>query len=776
MFKFTFFIFCIFCLTISFTVYGQTNQKDMETFSQASSLQAEGKVQDALNIYEKILKESPDSDLKDEILIQMASCYIQLGDDDSAIKAYLTIISTEPNNMDAANAVSLMANVYMQRYQFEDLLAMSKQIIQQFPGTESAAMAVYRVASYLYSKGDNEKAIEQYQSFLEQFPKSTLRTTVFSRLVYLYIAEGMFKEAEDRIAKSLTENPNNTYMVQQLALVYRKQGKYDDAMALYQKLLASSPKDTDILEQIGEIYIEKGDKDKAIAEWNKIIESSPGQYYLHQMVAGIFKSHGFHDLAAQEYRKAIELQPLISYLYTQLAELYIINKKYDSALDVYLDALLVLPANYPDRTGIIQNALDLSKMDGLFDNIVQRLRSQIYQSPNNVTAISALADIYFYRGDIDNSIELFRKSTLIYSDNGNLLIEREKWLKREQQPEKAIKIYDLIIELYPNANNCLDAMMSIGELKVMLNQPKEAIDIIQKMIARIKNINNRTTLVPPSNGRTEKVRLMSAQIMLGDIYLNHKNDLQSALSAYIEAKSFIDPRSDEMAEQVTDLSLKMADCYRLMGNFDMALDSLDSIPKESRNASIEARITKQKGDCYFSMGDFNGAKIQYKKAAKGNLKEDWANDALDRLALIDEYSNGSLLDLLKSYANVERLKASGEYDNAFLECSNLVKKYSANGLIDRIQLEMGEIFGLKGKYNEAIKVYEVLVRPDSQFAPEAQFRIASIYWQRLNDKQRAFDTYSKLIRDYPDSIFVVDARKQLQQLSANGVIQGQALP
>jgi len=738
----------------------------METFSQASNLQAEGKAQDALNIYEKILKESPDSDLKDEILIQMASCYIQLGDDDSAIKAYLTIISTDPNNMDAANAVSLMANVYMQRYQFDDLLAMSKQIIRQFPGTESAAMAVYRVASYLYSKGDNEKAIEQYQNFLEQYPKSTLRTTVFSRLVYLYIAEGMFKEAEDRITTSLTENPNNTYMVQQLALVYRKQGKYDDAMALYQKLLVASPKDTDTLEQIGEIYIEKGDKDKAIAEWNKIIEASPGQYYLHQMVAGIFKSHGFQDLAAQEYRRAIELQPLISYLYTQLAELYIINKKYDSALDVYLDALLVLPANYPDRIEIIQNVLDLSKIDGLFDNIVQRLRSQIYQTPNNVTAISALADIYFYKGDIDNSIELFRKSASLYSDNGNLLIERAKWLKRERHPEKAIKIYNLIIELYPNANNCLDAMMSIGELKAMLNQPKEAIDILQKMIARVKNINNQTT----------KIQLVSAQIMLGDIYLNHKNDLQSALSAYIEAKSFIDPQSNEMVEQMTDLSLKIADCYRLMGNFDMALDTLNSIPKESRNAIIEARITKQKGDCYFSMGDFSGAKTQYKKATKGNFKEDWANDALDKLALIDEYSNGSLLDLLKSYANIERLKASGEYDNAFLECSNTVKKYPANGLIDRIQLEMGEILYIKGKYNEAIKVYEVLVRPDSQLAPEAQFRIASIYWQRLNDKQRAIDTYSKLIRDYPDSILVVDARKQLQQLSANGVIPEQALP
>lgn len=765
MLKFTsFFIFFMFCITI--TVYGQTSSVDMENFRQASDLQAEGKIQDALNAYNKILKESPNTDLKNEIFIQMASCYIQLGDDDSAIKSYLTVISADPNNMDAANAVSLMANVYMQRYQFDDLLAMSKQMLQQFPGTESSAMAIYRVAGYLYSKGDNKKAIEQYQSFLDQFPKSTLRATVFSRLVYLYITEGMFKEAEDMITTSLAENPNNTYMVQQLALVYRKQGKYDDAMALYQKLLVSSPKDTDILQQIGETYIEKGDKDKAIAEWYKIIETTPGQYYLHQTVAGIFKSHGFQDLAAQEYRKAIELQPLASYLYTQLAELYIVNKKYDLAVNTYLDALLVLPVNYPDRAEIVQNILDLSKMEGLFDKIVSRLRSQIDQSPNNVIAVSTLADIYFYRGDIDNSIELFRKMASFYSDNGNLLIERAKWLKREQQPEKAIKIYDLIVELYPNSNNCLDAMISIGELKTTLNQPREALDILQKMIAKAKNVSSRTT----------KKQLVSAQIMIGDLYLNYMHDLPSALTAYSEAKSVIGPRSDEMTGQLIDISLKMSDCHRLIGDYDVALEILDSIPKESISTSAESLIIKQKGDCYFSMGDFEGAKTQYKKATKGNLKEDWANDALDRIALIDEYSNDSMRDLLKAYANIKRLKAMGEYDNAFLECSNAVKKYPISGLLDRIQLEMGEILDLQNKYNEAIKVYEVLVRPDSQFAPEAQFRIAGIYWQRLNDKSRATDAYSKLIRDYPDSILVADARKQLQRLSANGVIQGQALP
>lgn len=749
----------IFCIVIILPATGEPSAKDVQSYNEAENLQAVGKAQEALNIYEKILKESPETTLKDEILIQMASCYIQLGDDDSAIKSYLNVVSNNPNSTNAANAVSLMANVYTHRYQFDDLLAMSKQILQQYPGTESAAMTVYRVAGYLYSKGDNKKAIEQYQNFLEQFPKSTLRATVFSRLVYLYIAESMFKEAEDMITLSLKENPDNSYMIQQLALVYRKQGKYDDAMVLYQKLLGANSNDIDVYEQVGEIYIEKGDKDKAIAEWYKIIKTSPRQYYLHQLVAGILKSHGFLDLAEQEYQKAIELQPIASYLYTQLAELYIIEKKYESAVNVYLDALLVLPTNYPDRAEIIQNILDLCKIEGLYDKVVSRLKSQLA----NPTAIFSLADVYFFRGDIDNSLDLFRKYVSLNPDNGNLLLERARWLRREQQPEMAIKLFNLIIELFPNTNVYLDSMMSIGELKITLNQPKEAVDILQKMIARAKNINNRTA----------KTQLVSAQIMIGDIYQKDMHNLPSALTTFKEAESIIDPRSNE---QIIDLRLKMTDCYRLMGFYNEALETLNSIPKESRSASIEAHIAKMKGDCYFSMGDFDGAKTQYKVATKSNLNEDWANDALDRLALIDEYSNDSLRDLLKTYDNIERLTASGEYDNAFLECSNAVKKYPANGLTDRIQIDMGELLILKGKYSDAIKIYEGLVRPDSQFAPEAQFRIANIYWQRLNDRQQAIDAYSKLIREYPDSILVADARKQLQRLSASGTNSGQALP
>jgi tetratricopeptide (TPR) repeat protein len=733
-------------------------------------LQMQGKINEALSILEKLLKDSPNTDLKDEILIQMAGCYIQLGDDDSAIKSYLKIITAKPDSPEASNAVSLLMNIYMQRYQFEDLIAMSNQIIKQYPGTESAAMAIYRVASYLYSKGDNKKAIKGFEGFLEQFPKSTLRSTVFNRLIYLYIAESMFKEAEEKIAISLSENPGNTYMLQQMAVIYRKQGKYDEAMNLYQKLLASNPKDTEIYEQMGEIYAEKGDKDKALEQWYKIIEISPGQYYLHQILANILKSHGFSDQAVQEYKKAVELQPFASYLYSQLAEIYVINKKFDLAVDVYIDALLRLPANFPDRIELVNNVLELCKVEGIYDRVISRLMSNLDKSPINPSTISTLADIYFYRGDIDNAIEFFKKTVTFNSDNANIMIEKAKWLIREQKPEKAEKIYNFILGAYPNTSAEIDAIISLGQLKAEMNKPEEAIKDLRSAISKSNFLSGQNEM----NARGLNRRLSPILTMIGDIYVTQIHDPQSAIIAYTDAMAMSDNRSSP--SEIPELKLKVADCQRLMGLYDLAFEVLNSITPDQISASTKANIDKIRGDCYFNMGDFENAKKYYKTATKGNLKEDWANDVLDKMALIDEFSNGQLADLLKTYSSLDRVKESGDYENALLGYSSAIKKFSKNDLTDRIQLEIGELLTLKGKDYESIKAYEVLVGSGGEFAPEAQFRIASIYSKKLKDNQRAVDAYTKLIKDYPDSMLVADARKQLQRLSASGNASGQILP
>ncbi len=54
--------------------------------------------------------------------------------------------------------------------------------------------------------------------------------------------------------------------------------------------------------------------------------------------------------------------------------------------------------------------------------------------------------------------------------------------------------------------------------------------------------------------------------------------------------------------------------------------------------------------------------------------------------------------------------------------------------------------------------------PASQYAPEAQYRIAKIYHRYLKDNSSAVREYKALLTNYPDSEYAEDAREALQEL------------
>ena len=756
-----------------------------KAFQAAERLEAEGQTQEALSAYEEILERYADTGLNNDILIKIARCYSRLGDDDSAIRIYLRLISDSPDSIQASQAVSFMLNLYAQRYQFDEVIAMSRHLIQQFPGTEAAAMALYRAAGYLYSRGEVPEAIREYENFIDQFPESIMRSTAFNRLISLYTREGMFKEAESRLTSKLAENPKDTRLLRQLALVYQKQGEYDRALDLYHRILAATPNDVDVYEQLGELYAERGDEERAIAEWSKITESAPGQYSRHQMLAHILESHGFYDQAAAEYRKAIELRPQISYLYKQLADVYVVKKRFESAVDVYLDALVRFPVNYPDRARISTDMLELCDLEGLYGRVISRLTTHLVRSPESIPALLTLADVYFHQGNFGDSLQQFRNIAAVYPDKGEILFGKAQTLERERQFEQAIRFYQAVLDLFPGSDMSPHALMHIGQLKSRLRQPQAAIASLQGVL------DSRFSI---SDLEIENL-LLPAYILIGDIYLQQMHDVQSALSTYTEAKRRIsmldagyqmpdagyripDTGIRYLVSGILDLDLRIAECYRLMGRYDAAGNILNSIqtanrsPRTRGSRSIVAQIAKLRGDCHFSRGDFDSALTQYQEAIQWLMNEDWVNDSLDRIALIKEYSDARKA-VLEVLAQVERLRKLGQYSEALALCISAVKEYKP---VDRMQLEIGDLLALQMKAMEAISAYEELIQSNSPLAPEAQFRVADIYWKQLNDPEQAIEGYSTLIENYPDSVLVSDARKQIRRLASERAIDDRSLP
>jgi tetratricopeptide (TPR) repeat protein len=203
-----------------------------------------------------------------------------------------------------------------------------------------------------------------------------------------------------------------------------------------------------------------------------------------------------------------------------------------------------------------------------------------------------------------------------------------------------------------------------------------------------------------------------------------------------------------------------------MGKYDTAIGVLDSIKANEQSRSIAARVAKLRGDCSFSRGDFDDALTHYKGATRWLMNEDWVNDALDKMAIIKEYSFHNSETLLEVHAQVERLRKLGQYNEALTICLSAIEGQDKSDPTDRIQLEIADLLALQMKAMEAISVYKELVQSQSPLASEAQFRIAGIYWQQLNSPQQAIEEYSALIENYPESVLVADARKQIRRLAS----------
>ena len=66
---------------------------------------------------------------------------------------------------------------------------------------------------------------------------------------------------------------------------------------------------------------------------------------------------------------------------------------------------------------------------------------------------------------------------------------------------------------------------------------------------------------------------------------------------------------------------------------------------------------------------------------------------------------------------------------------------------------------------QAISQYELIYRqfPDSEWAPEAKYRIGMIQW-RMKDYKSAKNTFSTLISDYPRNPWADEARNAYEQM------------
>jgi len=561
-----------------------------------------------------------------------------------------------------------------------------------------------------------------------------------------YEANGDY-ENSTRIYKDLFENePANDNYFFGLAKNLKRTNKFTELLKIAQIRLESK-KDIESFNILAEMQWKTADFQNAKISWNEAIALANDLDENYLKIATSQSQVQAFDFAINSLKTGRNKSSNELAFSDELTKLYVATNDYKNGYEELIKYLLKrreLPSVQGRIFALISNkeASDyiLKEMKGLAssedkDILIQELYSWLLRTTKNfnlaldvVTRIDKLRNSNgFYLFDFaeisrkDEEFDIAIKAYEIIIDSKNMRaflpnalfgyaqIMEAKYEKgkllNESKLDEVIDRYYRVLKEAPNPNVNSDCLYRIAQLQLKQKKYDEAKVTLQTLLRTYQNSN----------------AALSANLLLGDIEFFARNfDQASLLYSDLIVKSNM--RSDERVETA---KLRLADIQLYQLNIDSAF-SLYSFISQNTLSSV-------------------------------------ANDAIHRQMLIT--SNKKNTTGLKLYLNADFERIAGNSQKALELYSNLFKQYEEDDLGEFILLEICKIYiAQDDSLNSISKLNDFQLKfPASNFVDDSQFYLAGVY-ENMGNKAEAIENYSKLLRNYPNSIYCESSRLKIRKL------------
>ena len=327
---------------------------------------SDGRVDDALVTYGKVVEIAPSSDKAFEARNRIVSIYFRQGDPDAAFALITEILDQRPDNVDALlaraafnytdgkfDAVVVDARIALRKnpQSREAMLFRARGHAQM--GDDLLAQEAYRqllvldplhpearneLAALFLARGDVEFAEELWRERLE---------AVESRigLIRILVSQGKLVEAEKEARNLTTVEDSDPRGYLELGQVLRAAGKEQEAISIYRQALDLAPGSAAAIQGLVAALISTDDSVTAIKKLNGYIEKYPNQPGVRLLLANTYNETGDRTRAEQLYEALTTVkQPTIaSMAYRQLAVLY--GSGSAERIDVLARGVAAFPVN-----------------------------------------------------------------------------------------------------------------------------------------------------------------------------------------------------------------------------------------------------------------------------------------------------------------------------------------------------------------------------------------------------------------------------------------------
>jgi tetratricopeptide (TPR) repeat protein len=397
-----------------------------------------GKIDDALTLLKKAVKDNPDSA---ETQLLLARVEGAKGDLLGAVASFREVDRLSPGNLDAARGI---AQVAMQRNDAGMLSEIADKTLKLHPDFTEAI--IWRGTAEANSK-EFDKAEADYQAALKTNPNAAVLYLELGQIRYAqnHIPEGnamMEKTLEldpnsvralgnlvafdlqakqpakaiARVQAQIAKAPGNGEFYAQLSDLQLRTKDFKGALESSQKAMQLSPTSADAIGVYTQAQVAAGNVDAAISTWQGWVNSRPNDAHAIQVLGSLEEAKGDDVKAMDDYKKALQIDPNDGIAANNLAYLTV---ETEGNIDVALSLAQTARRIYPDTAETADTLAWVYYHKDEYEEARDLLESALRTYPNDASIHLHLGLTYSKLNDKSNA-ELHLKKAAALAPNSKV--------------------------------------------------------------------------------------------------------------------------------------------------------------------------------------------------------------------------------------------------------------------------------------------------------------------------------------------------------------------
>ncbi|RDV14344.1 hypothetical protein DXT99_14550 [Pontibacter diazotrophicus] len=570
-----------------------------------------------------------------------------------------------------------------------------------------------------------------------------------------YLSQGDYEKAESLYSKLINEQRLFNVVYPDYLKVLLAQQNYKEAEKLVKKTSKRFPDNPGYEVDLGVVYQAAGNKAAAEKQFNNLVAGLKPEAVV--TMASAFIQNELYDYAEKAYLRGRELNDDPMAYNRSLISLYMYRQKTEPLIS---EALNLVQADEKEL-GYTQNMLQNSmREEEHFDALEKELILKVQQNPDKLAFNELLIWLYVQRRDFYSALLQARAVDKRTRSGGTRVMELGAISLKNNDYQGAIEAYDYIVQEYPEGPYYLVARQRL--INAREEQVQNTFPVSEEKIQAL--LADYDALLSEVGRTSETVEVLQH---MASLYAFHLDDKEKAIALLQEAISM--PRAN--SSLVADSKLTLGDIYLLKGEPWESTLLYSQVEKSHKETPVghEAKLRNARLNYY--KGDFELAQAHLDILKLATSRE-IANDAMDLSLLItDNTGLDTSTVAMETYAAIELLVFQNKLQEAQEALDVMLQQFPGHSLTDEIYFQKANIYERTGDFEKAVENLQKIVDDPKVdiLSDDALYRLAFIYEESLQDKEKAQQLYNDLLVKHQGSIYAAEARKRFRKLRGDAV-------